>query len=62
MDQFFRVRSADLETLTDKGQHIYAIILDKAFPVVWSMILRNVDYAAQQYIEGGSLEIGVCHN
>tara|TARA_B100001964_G_scaffold209214_1_gene242544 strand:+ start:288 stop:512 length:225 start_codon:yes stop_codon:yes gene_type:complete len=53
---------AELETLTDKGQHIYAMTLYKAFPVDWSMFIRNVDYATQQYIEDDGLEITLCHN
>ncbi len=53
---------AELETLTDKGQYIYAMTLYKAFPVDWSMFIRNVDYAAQQYIEDDGLEIPLWHN
>tara|TARA_B100001964_G_scaffold218235_1_gene259065 strand:- start:651 stop:842 length:192 start_codon:yes stop_codon:yes gene_type:complete len=53
---------AELETLTDKGQYIYAMTLYKAFPVAWSMFIGNVDYAAQQYIEDDGLEITLCHN
>jgi len=58
----FKKLIADLETLTDKGQYVYAMTLYKAFPVNWSMFIRNVDYAVQQYIEDDTLEIALCHN
>tara|TARA_B100000959_G_scaffold281123_1_gene344483 strand:- start:3596 stop:3787 length:192 start_codon:yes stop_codon:yes gene_type:complete len=58
----FKKLIAELETLTDKGQRIYDMTLYKAFPVAWSMFLRNVDYAVQQYIKDDNSEITFCHN
>ena len=58
----FKKLIAKLETLTDKGQHIYAMTLYKAYPVDWSMFIRNVDYAVRQYIEDDNLKIEVCFN
>ncbi|HJP17668.1 MAG TPA: hypothetical protein QF468_03325 [Nitrospinota bacterium] len=53
---------SELETLTDKGQHIYAMKAYKAYPVAWSVFIRNVDYAVRQYIEDDNLKIEVCFN